>query len=563
MKQLLVLTLLVQLPFLLKAQVTQEFIIGVYNSPSAHKEGFQNLQAGHFNTIYMANPNGLNPWKACEEGQDAHTFRGKAINLAAAEELKVLLDGNWAEESSDNFTAAAYNKMNAFTGVLFPPILGNTKAEGWALTYAMRYDRMLRSKYPKKQRHITVLPNYASRAELGDFKVDDDDNYKAYLQLIYDKLEPQSMTLAHYPMTLGEGAAGNYAKSIEKEGLLENLETLASFCQQQQLPFYANIMGTAHGDRKYAPTFFMYRMMAHAAVVYGVEGIFYYTYKAPCAGSEQDPTYYGPFIGAAYLHDKAYWTAVKKMNRGLKYMGPHLLKADRQYTERWQRAEETHKICLDSCELLRIPEYDTSWVKMDSIPAAPGFLVAEDYDTCWIASSQAYRDLSDSSAMQRLKMFIATDFLNEIAADSIVLDSSTVDSMLRKATDIDDLGEAELDSLAQIYLAPSYELKVVSQRIKELDLSKNIHINLEGENTDLLFSLFDYGKENKMIILMNYNYDKNRETKVAFDFGEDYKALELSAASQSFTKRFQKHETNIEGGDIRVFVLKKVEAEED
>jgi hypothetical protein len=563
MRHSLLLLLFLQCSLLLKAQNEQKFIIGVYNSPSADEREFRNLKDGRFNTIYAANPRGMNPWKPCEGEQDVDTYRGKVINMAKEEGLEVLLDGSWAEQSSAGFMVSTYNKMEAFSGCLLPPVLGNTRAEGWSLPYAMRYDRVLSTKYKKKGRYISILPNYADRSALGDFETDDAANYQAYLSLINDKLKPQAMTLTHYPMTLGSGEAGTYATDIEKDGFLENLEAVAEFSKAESVPFWANIMGTAHNDRKYAPTFSMYRMMAHAALAYGAEGLFYYTYSRPCGENELDESFYGPFVGATYLYDKAYWFAIKKMNRALEYMGPHLLKADWQYTERWTDVKEHHKVCLDSCELLRIPEYDTSYVKMDTIPQLHGFLVKEGYDSCWIASSKEYWSDLDSNTLYRLKMIMAADYLEELASDSIMLDSSSLDRMIRAKVNLDSLDQHALDSLQQIYLPAHYILEVVSQRIKEVDVSKNIHMDLEGEDLDVLFSVFDYGEENKMIILTNYNYDKEKEATVKFDFGEYFKALELTPASQNFSKRFQKHESKIEAGDIRVFILKKVNQEED
>lgn len=565
-------------PFLLHAQEKQKFIIGVYNSPSADERGFRNLKTGNFNTIYAANPRGFNPWKPCEGDQDINTFRARVVNMAGEEGLDVFLDGSWAEQSNQGFMASTYNKMDAFKGVLFPAVLGNTRAEGWSLPYTMRYERVISTKYRKKGRYISILPNYADRSELGDFETDDHANYQAYLKLISDKLKPESMTLSHYPMTKGSGKAGSFATAIEKDGFIENLEQLASFGKTAGIPFWANIMGTAHSDRKYAPTFSMYRMMAHAAIAYGAEGIFYYTYSRPCGDNELDESFYGPFVGATYLYDKSYWFAVKRMNKALKYMGPHLLKADWQSADRWKEAA-THKVCLDSCELLRIPEYDTLQFSATGFSALEELLKLEEqdsdysfdndykmsrlgYDSVWVDHIESNSPEADSALLTELEEILMEERLEALKMDSSLTDSIVADSSLSVEIRIDSLEET-LDSLIKTHFPPTHEYQIVSKKIKEVDVSKNIELEIEGEGLDLIFSTFDYGNENKMIVLTNYNYAEDQEAVVKFDFGDYYKALELTAASQNFSKRFQKHETKIEAGDIRVFILKKAVAEED
>ena len=467
-----------------------------------------------FNTVIINNPGNLNPWINCDYGE-ADKYRKEILKLAEGHGIKVIMGDSWIKEGThDGYQVKSYGEAKAFAGLALPPIVGKGKGDAWTLAKAGGAVLTVKRKFGNRDYIVELLPSYASEDIVGDYgKGGRKENYKAYLEQVATKMPCNILSWYHAPKTEGSGLKGSLATDIDLINYLENLEWVAEAVEAGEKDLWVYLPATAHDEMKYAPNLTMLKAMMGLSLCYGAKGLVYHSYQQPCAEQKlPNANYYGPYMLMAKVKDRSYWYEMKKINEGLAYLGPHFAKSTRLNTVQHISNVENYKLCLDSCVLIHIPKYDTTYTEsFDSISISE--IRMEGYDTSYVDSVYRFQVRNEN------------------------FDSSVQD-----------------DSLTQDSLRLKYRYKIISKRMTTLDRSKNVVMNASGDDLKLVSSIFDYGKGSRMLALTNYNYSQKVELNM--DFGANYEVLDLQYWDRRFDKCTEKQDFSIEPGESRIFILK-------
>jgi hypothetical protein len=112
--------------------------------------------------------------------------------------------------------------------------------------------------------YLNLFPNYANEQQLGT------KSYKEYVDLFIEEVPLKILSFDHYPV-LGDSLRHNW---------YENLEIISSAARKAGKPFWAFALSVAHGPYP-IPTIAQLRLQVFSDLVYGAQGIQYFTYWTP------------------------------------------------------------------------------------------------------------------------------------------------------------------------------------------------------------------------------------------------------------------------------------------
>ncbi len=116
--------------------------------------------------------------------------------------------------------------------------------------------------------YLNLLPNYASKSQLGSF------SYREYVDLYASKVSTRFLSFDHYPIV--EDSSGKHCR----KNWYENLEIIADEAGKTGKPFWAFALSVAHGIYP-VPTIGELRLQVYSNLAYGAQGIQYFTYWTP------------------------------------------------------------------------------------------------------------------------------------------------------------------------------------------------------------------------------------------------------------------------------------------
>jgi hypothetical protein len=164
----------------------------------------------------------------------------------------------------------------------------------------------LRKARPGRLGYINLYPNYANSKQLGA------DNYEEYVKRFVDTVDIDILCMDHYPPFK--------PKNDGRRRYCQNLETMRKYSLQKSIPFwnYFNVMPFGpHTD----PTESQIRWQIYTSLAYGAKGVIYFNYGTP-------KTFEFPKGSGIVRRDgtrSRHWFQARRINRGLKNLGPTLM----------------------------------------------------------------------------------------------------------------------------------------------------------------------------------------------------------------------------------------------
>jgi len=117
--------------------------------------------------------------------------------------------------------------------------------------------------------YINLFPNYASAEQLG---VED---YREYVTRFDKEVPLQIMSFDSYPISSNTKIYGNW---------YNNLEIFSDVAKKAQKPFWAFALSVTYNDAHFEPTLGILRVQVYSNLLYGAQGIQYFTYWTPRGG---------------------------------------------------------------------------------------------------------------------------------------------------------------------------------------------------------------------------------------------------------------------------------------
>jgi hypothetical protein len=167
----------------------------------------------------------------------------------------------------------------------------------------------VRKHRPGKLAYLNLLPNYANGMQLGTPSYDD------YVARYARETGFEVLCMDYYPMMT--------PTSDGRDGYCSNLETMRKYSVEQRVPFW-NFFNTMPFGPHHDPTEAQLRWQIYTSVAYGAKGILYFCYWTPGHGDGEFPK--GGAILTAYGKRTRHYDQVKRINAGLKNLGPTLMK---------------------------------------------------------------------------------------------------------------------------------------------------------------------------------------------------------------------------------------------
>ncbi len=117
---------------------------------------------------------------------------------------------------------------------------------------------------PRHFCYLNLFPNYASEQQLGT------KTYQEHVDLFMKEVPVDFISFDHYPI-VGDSIRTNW---------YENLEIIAAASKKSGKPFWAFALSVAHGPYP-IPTISQLRLEAFSDLIYGAQGIQFFTYWTP------------------------------------------------------------------------------------------------------------------------------------------------------------------------------------------------------------------------------------------------------------------------------------------
>jgi hypothetical protein len=155
--------------------------------------------------------------------------------------------------------------------------------------------------------YINLYPLGASLSQLGST------SYESYIDSFINTVPVELLSFDQYPITTSGISANFY----------QNLEIISSKAKAKGIPFWAFALSSAYNDRP-VPTIEHLRFQMFSNLVYGAQGLQYFSYTQPSDTENED------FIDAPIDSDgkqTATWYVVKQMNTEIKGLSPVFLGA--------------------------------------------------------------------------------------------------------------------------------------------------------------------------------------------------------------------------------------------
>ena len=173
----------------------------------------------------------------------------------------------------------------------------------------------LRAARPGKLAYINLLPNYASPAQLGT------QTYDEHVSRFMSEVKPDVLSMDHYPLFTPDADG--------RESYCRNLEVMRRESLKGGIPFW-NFFNTMPYGPHSDPTEAQLRWQIFTSLAYGAKGVMYFCYWTP-RGHEFPK---GGAILTADGRRTRHYDEAKRINAGLKNLGPTLMKLDSTSTYR-------------------------------------------------------------------------------------------------------------------------------------------------------------------------------------------------------------------------------------
>jgi hypothetical protein len=121
--------------------------------------------------------------------------------------------------------------------------------------------------------YLNLFPNYASQEQLGT------ETYREHVQQFIKEVPLQLLSFDHYPILVN--ASG---ERVLRDIWYENLEIFSEEARKAGKPFWAFALTVAHKPYP-IPTLAELRLQVYSNLVYGAQGIQYFTYWTPTPGT--------------------------------------------------------------------------------------------------------------------------------------------------------------------------------------------------------------------------------------------------------------------------------------
>ncbi|NLR63459.1 hypothetical protein HGH92_03990 [Chitinophaga varians] len=207
-------------------------------------ERYQELRASGANYTYMY-------YRSLESAE-------KALDAAAKTDVKLMV--RCAELQSA--TEATVRRFMNHPGLAGYYIFDEPSTRDFPMVAELV--RKVRSIDPKHFAYVNLLPNYATKQQLGI------DSYREYVRAFIREVPVQWLSFDHYPI-LDTGV---------RDIWYENLEIFSAEARNAGKAFWAFALTVAHGPYP-IPTLSQLRLQVFSNLAYGAQGIQYFTYCTP------------------------------------------------------------------------------------------------------------------------------------------------------------------------------------------------------------------------------------------------------------------------------------------
>jgi len=160
--------------------------------------------------------------------------------------------------------------------------------------------------------YLNLFPNYASSEQLGT------ETYREHVQLFIQEVPLQLLSFDHYPIIVNESG-----ERVLRGLWYENLEIFSDEARKAGRPFWAFALTVAHHPYP-VPTMAELRLQVYSNLVYGAQGIQYFTYWTPQPGTWD--FHHAPIDFDSQKRTEVY-DYIKEMNREIKNLSEVFLYA--------------------------------------------------------------------------------------------------------------------------------------------------------------------------------------------------------------------------------------------
>lgn len=217
------------------------------------------------------------------------------LKLCEKHNLKALvpLDGRPLDKLPDGPACWGYSVVDEPNARQFPALRKTVDA--------------LRQSRPGKLAYINLFPNYASPAQLGS------KDYDEHVGRFISEVRPDVLSMDHYPIFKPDADG--------RENYCRNLEVMRRDSLEAGIPFW-NFFNTMPYGPHTDPTEAQLRWQIFTSLAYGAKGVMYFCYWTP--RGDEFPK--GGAILTANGRRTRHYDEAKRINAGLKHLGPTLMK---------------------------------------------------------------------------------------------------------------------------------------------------------------------------------------------------------------------------------------------
>ena len=183
---------------------------------------------------------------------------------------------------------------------------------------------LLRERDKRHMSYINILPNYASKEQLGKA------SYEEYLETYVDSVKPDFISFDYYPFV-----QGNYRSTF-----FNNLESVYSVCKKHNIPFWGFVR-TGLTEDYYEPSEGKIRFQVFINMAYGAKGIQYFTYTTPRG-------YKTAILDSSYNRTTLYYV-IKSINNQIQKIAKYIRNASPEYI--WHSDFIKHNPNIDCVEI--------------------------------------------------------------------------------------------------------------------------------------------------------------------------------------------------------------------
>lgn len=264
-------------------------ILGWVNPPKSFEsaERYQEMADAGFTIVHHCSATS----GPLAKGAGMHFFMHLGVPDPAEEAGRKRIEEMVAKWKDDSH-CVGYDLMDEPNAGRFPALAAVTRA--------------VESLDPKAVCFINLFPNYANAEQLGA------PTYAEHVEQYMTQVRPKVLCFDHYPLVGPTAVRGNY---------YENLEIIRAAALKHDTPFWAFALTCPHGPYR-NPTEAEVRFQVFSDIVYGAQGIFYFTYWTPV---DAHWGFHNAIIEVDGTRTEHY-ERVTRINAKLKAWGPTLLK---------------------------------------------------------------------------------------------------------------------------------------------------------------------------------------------------------------------------------------------